>query len=113
MVVFAIAAVGILFILVGGVGALVYAGIIILGLCLGGEADLLTYLTSRYFTIELVSKVVGALWLAWAWGAGIGAFVAGVSFDLTGSYVGAIWFYEAIIFLSAALLVALPAYRTS
>lgn len=113
MVVFAIAAVGTLFILVGGAGALVYAGIIILGLCLGGEADLLTYLTSRYFAIEQVSRVVGVLWLAWAWGAGIGAFVAGLSFDLSGSYEGAIWIYEAIIFLSAALLAALPAYRAN
>lgn len=111
--VFAVAAMGTFLILVGGVGAGVYLGVIAVGMCLGGEADLLTYLTSRYFPIALVSKVVGVLWLAWAWGGGVGAFIAGLSYDLSGSYAVGVWIYEAMLLVAIVAVLILPGYRVA
>lgn len=109
--VFAIAIAGVLAILFGGVGIPIYIGVVALGLCLGGEGDLLSYLVSRYFPIELVSKVVGVMWLAWAWGGGVGVYIGGLSYDWTGSYTFGIWSYVAALVIAIAAVFALPAYR--
>ena len=73
--------------------------IFILGMAAGVEYDLMAYLTSRYFGILHYAAIYGALYGFFALGAGLGPFVFGWSFDVTGSY-------DKILLISSALFVA-------
>ncbi len=109
-VLFIAAASGALMIVYGGAGPLAYLGAGLVGTCLGAEADLVAFLVSRYFSTATFSRVVGAMWVAWAWGGGIGTYLASKSFEWTGSYNVALFTFVALLLLSAVLLLRLPGY---
>lgn len=83
----AAACIGVLLIWHGGVNIpSLILGVVLLGMALGAEADLLTYLCSRYFSLAAFSRVVGSMWVVWAWGGGIGTAAAGFAYRATSSY---------------------------
>ncbi|MGV3770748.1 MAG: MFS transporter, partial [Sphingobium phenoxybenzoativorans] len=108
--VFILAAIGALLIAWGGGGLTSYIGAGLVGTCLGAEADFVSFMVSRYFSTALFSRVVGAMWVPWPWGGGIGAYLAGLSYDWTGSYVNAFIGFVALLILSAVLLLRMPPY---
>lgn len=61
------------------------AGVFI-GLGMGAEIDVLAYLTSRYFGLRRYGLLFAILISIYSIGVGTGSFVAGVSFDLLGTY---------------------------
>lgn len=107
----AMAAAGVLVVLFGGASVpLAILGACLLGMALGAEADLLTYLCSRYFKLEAFSRVVGSMWLLWAWGGGIATAAAGMAFRSTGSYEPALWVLAVLLLISAGVVLLLGPY---
>jgi predicted MFS family arabinose efflux permease len=86
-------------------------GAALVGLALGSEADVIAFLVSRYFPYSVYSSVLGAVWIMWAWGGGIGTYLAGKTFDLTGSYHASLGLFALILLLSIAIVLRLGSYR--
>ena len=95
---FMLSATGML-LLATGQPALVLPGLLMTGFAVGAEFDLAAYLVSRKFPLNLYSTLFGGVYATVAIGAGIGPFLAGRLFDISGSYVS--W-----LCLAAGLLVA-------
>jgi predicted MFS family arabinose efflux permease len=93
-----------------GVATIVAAAILI-GFCLGSEGDLLAFLVSRYYGPEVYSRVLGAQWVVWAWGGGIGTFVAGATFRATASYTLALVGFAALLALCTIIVCRLGPYE--
>jgi len=86
-------------------------GAALIGLGLGSEADIVAFLVSRYFHFDIYSKALGAMWIMWAWGGGLGTYIAGVSYDLTHSYNTSLGLFAVILLLSAIMICRLGPYR--
>ena len=86
------------------------AAVLVFGLSLGAELDIIAYLTSRYFGRENFGFLFGTIggFLGLATGNGPVAFNA--VYDATGSYVPAMWAAMPLCLLSALLLLLLGPY---
>ena len=105
------ASVGVLIIAYGGTSfPLVLFGASLLGLAIGAEADILAYLCGRYFSLQAFSRVVGVMWMVWAWGGGVGTAAAGLAYRATGSYGGATLFLAVSLLLGAGAVLFLGRY---
>ena len=69
-------------------------------------------LVAQIFGVRHLSALAGIVFLSHQVGAFLGAWLAGVAFDLTGSY-GAIWIISIILAVMAALVMAHEALRTA
>ena len=58
----------------------------LIGVGMGGEADVTPYLLSRYFGLRAFSTLYGFTWTVYAIAGAIGPILMGRAFDLTGSY---------------------------
>jgi MFS family permease len=85
-------------------------GAALIGLTLGSEGDLVAFLLSRYYDFANYSRVLGAMWVCWAWGGGIGTFIAGTSFRLTHSYLTGFGIFIAVLLVSSAVILRLGPY---
>jgi MFS family permease len=93
-----------------GIGPCIVAGAALLGLGMGSEADIVAYLVGRYFRFESYSRVLGAMWVAWAWGGGIGNFIASAAFRATHSYDTALALFAVALLVSAVVVCRLGPY---
>jgi MFS family permease len=109
--IFLLAALGLVLLIVGNSVGMVCLGAVFLGLAIGAEADLLTFLVSRYFPLVEVSRVVAINWVAWAWGGAVGTPLAAASFARFGSYMPAYGVFAAVLVLGAFLVASLGPYR--
>jgi hypothetical protein len=107
--VFAVVGLGLLAI-TNSLGGIATAAILI-GFALGSEGDLVTFLVSRYYGAAVYSRVLGALWVIWAWGGGIGAFVAGASYRLATSYTPALVGFAALLTVCTIIVCLLGPYE--
>jgi predicted MFS family arabinose efflux permease len=108
--VFTATACGILLLIFGQSAPTAVSGAGLIGLALGAEADMVTFLASRYFSLRLLSKVLGALWVAWAWGGGLGTFLSGATFSATQSYSLAFGLYLLMMVVSVLVILRLGPY---
>jgi MFS family permease len=108
--VFTVTACGILLLTFGQSAPAAVLGAAMIGLALGAEADMVTFLASRYFSLQLLSKVLGALWVAWAWGGGLGTFLSGATFSATQSYSLAFGLYLLMMVASVLVILRLGTY---
>ena len=67
-------------------GPLPAFGVVLLGLGLGTEVDLMAFLVTRYFGQRTFGQLYGCFFMAFGFGSSIGRFLGGVVFDLAGSY---------------------------
>lgn len=88
--------------------ALVAAALI--GLGLGGEADVTPYLLTRYFGLEAFSTLYGFTWTAYAIAGAVGPVLMGRVFDATGSYGPLLMVLAGLMLIAVALTLRLPAY---
>ena len=88
--------------------ALVAAALI--GLGLGGEADITPYLLTRYFGLGSFSTLYGFTWTAYAVAGAVGPMLMGRVFDVTGSYGPLLVVLSVQTLVSATLALLLPAY---
>ncbi|HEX7875294.1 MAG TPA: MFS transporter [Sphingobium sp.] len=86
------------------------AAVLILGLALGAELDLVAYLTSRYFGLRnfglLFGTIGGLITLAGA----AGPLAMNIVYDATKSYDSALWFYIPICLAASLLFLFLGPY---
>jgi MFS family permease len=105
------AATGLLIILFGPVWLPVaYTASLCLGFSLGAEADVITFMVSRYFRPAIYSKVVGTVFLFFAWGNAVGISLASYAHDYLGSYRAAIEVFLGLAFLSVIIVLRLGEY---
>ena len=93
-----------------GVAGVVAAAILI-GFALGSEGDLVTFLVSRYYGQAVYSRVLGAIWVTWAWGGGIGTFAAGASYRAFGSYTPALIVFAVLLSICSIVVCRLGPYE--
>lgn len=104
---FLIAAGGVL--LLSGGSALPLA-VIAVGLCLGGEIDLIGYLTSRYFGLRHFGRLYGVFFAIFSVGGACGPMIMGWSHDATSGYGAALAASVAMLLLAALAALLLDPY---
>jgi len=92
------------------------AGIVaasLIGLGMGGEADVTPYVLSRYFGLRAFSMLYGLTWTFYAIAGAIGPVLMGRAFDLTGSYATLLGQLGAATFIVALVPLLLPANQAA
>lgn len=82
----------------------------LIGVGMGGEADVTPYLLSRYFGLNSFSTLYGLTWTAYAIAGAIGPVLMGRAFDFTGSYTVFLTGLSGLMLLAGCLMLLLPAY---
>ena len=109
-VVFFITLLGVLLIAFGEPGVQMYIGAALVGIGLGAEADLVTFLVSRYFPFSYFSRLVGIMWVTWAWGGGVGTTISSRSYDLSGNYVAGLLIFAGLLVVAIIMILRLGPY---
>jgi MFS family permease len=86
------------------------AAAVLIGLGMGGEADVTPYLISRYFGLRSFSVLYGLTWTFYAVAGAIGPVLMGKAFDVTGSYQALLTQLAFATFAVAVLMLFLPRY---
>lgn len=82
----------------------------LIGVGMGGEADVTPYLLSRYFGLRSFSVLYGLTWTFYAVAGAIGPVLMGQAFDATGSYEALLTRLALATLAVAALMLCLPRY---
>jgi predicted MFS family arabinose efflux permease len=72
--------------LVGSSRLMPAAGVVLIGLGLGAEVDMIAFLITRYLGQRAFGELYGYFFMAFALGGACGRFLGGYVFDLAGSY---------------------------
>jgi len=91
--------------------ALVAAALI--GIGMGGEADVTPYLLTRYFGLRTFSTLYGFTWTAYAIAGAVGPIVMGRFFDATQSYASLLMLLALLTLVSAVVTLLLPRYPSA
>lgn len=83
---------------------------VLIGLGMGGEADVTPYLISRYFGLRSFSVLYGLTWTFYAVAGAIGPILMGKAFDVTGSYQALLAQLALATVAVAVLMLFLPRY---
>jgi predicted MFS family arabinose efflux permease len=81
---------------------------ILIGLGMGGEADVTPYILSRYFGLRSFAMLYGFTWTAYAAAGAIGPVLMGRAFDATASYEGLLMVLAAGTLGAASLMLLMP-----
>ncbi len=81
-----------------------------IGLTMGAEVDLISFLTSRYFNLKSYGKTYGALYSIFIVGAAASPVLMGALFDSYGSYSKALLASILALIFSAVAILFLPKY---
>lgn len=84
----------------------------LIGVGMGGEADVTPYLLSRYFGLKAFATLYGFTWTAYAFAGAIGPVLMGNAFDSTGAYGPFLMRLSALTMGAAGLMFLLPSYDT-
>jgi MFS family permease len=82
----------------------------LIGLGMGGEADVTPYILSRYFGLRSFAVLYGLTWTAYAVAGALGPVIMGQVFDATGSYETLLIVLAAGTLGAAALMQWMPIY---
>jgi MFS family permease len=85
----------------------------LIGLGMGGEADVTPYILSRYFGLRSFSVLYGLTWTAYACAGAIGPILMGKAFDTTGSYESLLAILGLATLGAAGLMWLMPDYPTT
>lgn len=105
------AAAGLVLLLVSSSPVMACVGAICVAFAMGAEADLLTFLISRYFPLIEFSRVTSVIWVVWAWSGGVGTSLSGGSFERFASYAPAFLGFVALLLIGAVSVCLLGPYR--
>lgn len=83
---------------------------LLIGLGLGGEADVTPYLLTRYFGLRMFSTLYGFTWTAYAIAGATGPVLMGRFFDATHSYTSLLLLLATMTLAAAVLTLLLPRY---
>ena len=110
MLLFSGVAVGISLLWSGAGGSLPLMAAFLVGLGMGAEADIIAYLTSRYFGLRSFGVIYGFLFATFTLAGALGPVLMGVGFDRLGSYRAPLLFFLASTLVATALLTRLGPY---
>ncbi|MDH1699642.1 MFS transporter [Acinetobacter johnsonii] len=82
----------------------------LLGIGLGAEADVMAYMTSRYFPLFKFGTIIGLLHMTFAWGGAAGMYLLNYAFDRLGDYVLASYGFIVIVIVGILFLLSLGQY---
>jgi MFS family permease len=106
MVLFTGVTVGISLLWTGAGGTLTLLAAFLVGLGMGAEADIIAFLTSRYFGLRSFGEIYGYLFATFSLAGAVGPVLMGVGFDRLGSYRAPL-----LVFLVATLAATLLVTR--
>jgi MFS family permease len=86
-------------------------GVLLLGLGIGGETDLLSYMVSRYFGLAKFGTIYGWIFTAALAGNAVGSSILGWAFQLTHSYSATLIAYSVLLAAATGLTLILGPYR--
>lgn len=110
IVCFLLATIGLAVLAGGAAGTLAFVAVILIGVSMGAEIDMLAFLTGRYFGVENFGQVYGILFASFILGTSTGPVVYGMAFDALGSYVWILGVSIILMLVSAAFTARLPRY---
>jgi MFS family permease len=84
---------------------------ILIGMGMGGEADITPYILTRYFGLRSFSMLYGLTWTGYAVAGAIGPVLMGHAFDTTASYQMLAQRLSLLVLISAGLMLVLPEYN--
>ena len=84
---------------------------VLIGFGMGGEADVIPYMLSRYFGLRSFATLYGLTWTAYAFAGAIGPVLMGKAFDTTGSYEALLVRLAAGMLAVGALMLLAPRYE--
>ena len=85
-------------------------GASLIGVGMGGEADVTPYLIAKYFGLRSFSTLYALTWTAYAIAGAIGPVIMGKAFDATGSYQTLLMELAALTAVASALMLLIPHY---
>jgi MFS family permease len=85
---------------------------VLIGLGMGGEADVTPYVLLRYFGLKSFATLYGLTWTAYAIAGAIGPVLMGEVFDATASYTTLLVILAVVTASAASLMQLLPRYPT-
>jgi MFS family permease len=86
-------------------------GVLLLGLGIGGETDLLSFMVSRYFGLAKFGTIYGWIFTAALVGNAVGSSILGWAFQLTHSYSATLVAYSLLLAVATGLTLVLGPYR--
>ncbi|MBT7953183.1 MAG: MFS transporter [Gammaproteobacteria bacterium] len=107
---FLLSAIGLALLATGVSGFSAFIVAMLVGASIGAEADLLAFLTSRYFGLKCFGEVYGLLFASLLIGTSLGPFVYGLSFEMSGSYIWILVFCSILCAIAAVVMKLLPHY---
>ena len=112
-VIFQVPLLGIIVLLSGSTSmALLRTAAICFGLGLGAEVDIIGFLVGRYFGLRHYGQIYGYIFAAFTIGSGVGPYIMGLSFDVTGGYAPALLVFGAALIAAGILIARLGEYRS-
>ena len=102
--------IGIVVLLVAGGPREAAAGVMLIGLGLGAEGDLMAFLVSRYLGIRSFGEIYGYFFSIFMLGAGVGPLAMGLWFDRARSYNGMLLFFAGALAIASLPMVRLGTY---
>jgi MFS family permease len=104
-------ALGLLLLCSGATGSVVLMAVVLVGLGLGAELDVMPYLVGRYFGLRTFGEIYSYTFAAFTLGGVIGPLLMGVGFDATGSYRVVLGGFVVTALTAAGLMSRLGPYR--
>jgi MFS family permease len=106
---FAIPAIGCYLLMGGGHGPAVVA-VILVGVALGAELDLIAFFTSRYFGMKNYGRIYGWQYVFYTLGAGVSPLAFGIAYDKLGSYDPVLIVSAIGLVIAGGLMLMMPNY---
>lgn len=107
---FALTLLGVVILALGATGTSAMVAAALIGVSMGAEADIVTFLVSRYFDFGLFGRVCGGMWACWGWGAGITILLTSLCYDLNKSYHAALCTFVGMILIAIVAVCRLGPY---
>ena len=106
---FAIPAIGCYLLMGGGHGPAMVA-VILVGVALGAELDLIAFFTSRYFGMKNYGRIYGWQYVFYTLGAGVSPLAFGIAYDKLGSYDPVLIVSGVGLVIAGGLMLLMPKY---
>ncbi len=107
---FLLSAIGLALLAIGMSGPVSFVVAMLIGASIGAEADLLAFLTSRYFGLKCFGEIYGLLFSSLLIGTSLGPVAFGASFEASGSYTTILTVCTVLCVIAAIVMKLLPAY---
>jgi len=104
-------ALGLALLWVGSAGLIAFLGASLVGLGMGGEGDLMPYITGRYFGLRFFGEIYGSVFAVFTLTGAVAPLLMAAGFDRTGSYRIPLSLLIVATLVSMILMMRLGPYR--